>query len=105
MNYKDNMGKEIKNIMEEETKNMKLSSKTMENIMATRQVGIVEKINNFLNREIQIPLAPALLGFILILGITTFPKGLPTAKEVETIEINGSQLIIRSGREVGRRWK
>ena len=104
MNYKDNMGEEIKNIFEDGTKDLKLSSKTIDNIMASRQIGLREKISNFLNKEIQVPLAPAIIGFVLILGISIFPKDFPTSENVEIININGSQIIMTNGKEVSRKW-
>ena len=103
MNYKDFMGKEIKDILEEETKDMKLSSKTLDKIMKSREISLIEKISNFLNKKIRISIAPAILGFVLILGISMFPKNFPTTEKLEIIEINGSQIIMKSKREVARK--
>ncbi len=58
---------------------------------------------NLLNKKIRISLAPAILGFILILGISMFPKNFPTTEKVEIIEFNGSQIIMKSKREVARK--
>lgn len=104
MDYKDTMGDEIKDILEEETKGLKLSTKAIDNIMASRKINLREKISNFLNKEIEIPLTPAIIGFVLILAISIFPKDFPTTKNVEIIEFNGSQIIMRSEKEVGRKW-
>lgn len=103
MDYKDSMGNEIKSIYEEETKDIKLSSKSLDNIMKNRKINLREKISNFLNKEIEIPLTPALIGFVLILGISIFPKSFPTTEKVEIINLNGSQIIMRSKKEVSRK--
>jgi hypothetical protein len=100
MNYKDSMGNEIKNILEEESIDLKLSSKTVDNIMGSRKVSLLEKVNNFLNMEIEVPLTPAIIGFILILGISIFPKDFITTEKVEIINLNGSQIIMTSKKEV-----
>lgn len=103
MDYKDSIGDEIKNIFEEETVDMKLSTNTIDNIMGSRKIGLREKISNFLNKEIEIPLTPAIIGFVLIIGISIFPKDFPTTKKVEIMNINGSQIIIRSKKEVSKK--
>lgn len=103
MDYKDSMGREIKNIFNEEAEDLKLSKEILDNIMASRKISTREKISNFLNKEIHLPLIPAILGFVLILGISIFPKDFPTSKNVEIININGSQIIISRDKEVTRR--
>lgn len=103
MDYKDSMGNDIKSIYEEEIKDIKLSSKSLDNIMKNRKINLREKISNFLNKEIEIPLTPALIGFVLILGISIFPKSFPTTEEVEIINLNGSRIIMRTKKEVSRK--
>lgn len=103
MDYKDSKGNEIKSIYEEETKDIRLSSKALDNIMKNRKINLREKISNFLNKEIEIPLTPALIGFVLILAISIFPKDFPTTEKVEIINLNGSQIIMRSKKEVSRK--
>lgn len=100
MDYKDDIGDEIKKIFEEEAKYIKLSSKTLDNIMKSRKIGWREKINIFLNKEIEVPLAPAIIGFVLILVISIFPKDFPTRQNVEIINLNGSEIIIKNSKEV-----
>ena len=100
MTYKDNMGKEIKNIFEEETKDIKLSQASIERIMGSRKSTLRQRISNFLNREIEIPLTPAIIGFVVIIGISTFPKGFVSREKVEIINFNGSQIIMKSSKEV-----
>lgn len=103
MDYKDSMGDEIKSIFEEETKDIELSPKALDNIMKSRKIGWRERIVDFLNKEIEIPLAPALVGFVLILGISIFPKDFPTSSGVEIIKLDGYQIIIKNDKEVGMR--
>lgn len=104
MDYKNSIGDEIKSIFEEETEDIKLSSKTLNNILGSRKLSLREKINNFLNREVEVPLTPAILGFVLILGLSIFPKEFPSRENVEIINIGGSQIIMRNENEVSRKW-
>ncbi|MBV1821860.1 hypothetical protein G7A79_28585, partial [Coprococcus sp. MSK.21.13] len=70
MNYKDSLGDEIKNIFEEESKNIQLSTEALDNIAKNRKLTFKNKLKNFLNREIEINLSPAIIGFVAILAIT-----------------------------------
>lgn len=101
MNYKDSLGDEIKKIYEEETDDIGLSPHSIDKIMMSRKVSLREKTSIFLNKEIEIPLAPAIVGFVLILGISIFPKELPKKGKIEIIDFNGSQIIMTSKKEVG----
>lgn len=100
MAYKDPIGNEIKSIFEEETEDMKLSSETFDNILESRKLSLRDKIGNFLNKEIEVPLTPAIIGFVLLLGISIFPKGFQTTQEIEIIDLNGSQIIMKVDKEV-----
>lgn len=102
MNYKDKMGQEIKDIFQEDAKDIKLSQELTKTIMENRKISLGQRIKNFLNKEIEIPLAPALIGFVLVLGISIFPKGFASPDKTETINLNGSQIIIKSSKEVIR---
>ena len=103
MDYKDPMGDEIKSIFEEETLDIEISNEILDNIMKNRKLTLKEKIRDFLNKEVEIPLTPAIIGFVLILGISMFPKDFPTTKNVEIINFNGSQIIMKTDKEVGRK--
>lgn len=96
MNYKDKMGQEISKVYEEDTKGMKLSSGAIDNIMESRKLSLKQRIDNFLNKEVEVKLAPAVIGFILILGIAIIPKDFSKMKNKEIIDFNGSQIIISS---------
>ena len=105
MNYKDSLGDEIKNIFEEESKNIQLSTEVLDNIMRNRKLTFKNKLKNFLNREIEINLSPAIIGFVAILAITILPKDLFNKEKIEIINLNGSQIIFRSDKEVNKIWK
>lgn len=105
MNYKDSLGDEIKNIFEEESKNIQLSTEVLDDIMKNRKLTFKNKLNNFLNREIEINLSPAIIGFVAILAITILPKDLFNKEKIEIINLNGSQIIFRSDKEVSKIWK
>lgn len=100
MDYKDPLGNEIKSILEEDTKDLKLSFSTIENIKKSRKVTLREKISTILNHELEIPLTPAIIGFVLILGISIFPKDFELIQKTEIINFNGSQIIIQKNKGV-----
>lgn len=102
MNYKDSLGDEIKNIFEEESKNIQLSTEVLDDIMKNRKLTLKNKLNNFLNREIEINLSPAIIGFVAILAITILPKDLFNKEKIEIINLNGSQIIFRSDKGVNK---
>ncbi|WP_270474724.1 tetratricopeptide repeat protein [Clostridium cochlearium] len=92
MNYKDSLGDEIKNIFEEESKNIQLSTEVLDDIMKNRKLTFKNKLNNFLNREIEINLSPAIIGFVAILVITILPKDLFN-KEKKALYLYGENIL------------
>lgn len=102
MDKKDLLGQEIKNIMEEDTKNFKLSPDSIDKILNNREKSLKNKINQFLNKEIEIPLAPAIVGFAALLVISILPKDLFKYQEVNIINIGSSQVFVRE-KEVSRK--
>jgi len=102
MEKKDNLGEEIKSIMEEETFDLTLSQTAMNNILQHRKKTLAEKINDFLNREIEIPLAPAIIGFAALFVITIIPGDIFKSQNERIIDIGGSQVILREVYEVSK---
>lgn len=102
MDRKDNFGKEIKSIMEEETFGLTLSQATLDNILKNKKRTIKDKISEFLNREIEIPLAPAIVGLVALFFITIIPGGAFKTQKKRIIDIGGSQVIIRESYEVSK---
>lgn len=100
MDKKDNLAKEIKDIMEEETFGLTLSQKTLDNIFESRKKTIKERISDFLSKEIEVPLAPVIIGLLALFAITIIPGESFKAYEEKIIDIGGSQVIIREGYEV-----
>ena len=103
MDKKDLLGIEIKDIFEEETKDLELSSQLINNILNSREKTWRNKFNDFLNKEIEIPLAPAIVGFAALLLITAIPKDILKIRELEVINIGSSQVFIRNDRDVSRK--
>ena len=103
MENKDKLGIEIKNIMEEETFDLTLSQKAFDNIIQHRKKSLKEKIREFLNREIEIPVAPAIIGFAALLAVTLIPGDLFKSQNVRIIDMGGSYVIIREGYEVSKK--
>ncbi|NSJ93083.1 hypothetical protein G7A79_28960, partial [Coprococcus sp. MSK.21.13] len=50
----------------------------------------------------EINLSPAIIGFVAILAITILPKDLFNKEKIEIINLNGSQIIFRSDKEVSK---
>ena len=94
MDKRDDLGKEIKDIMEEETFDLTLSQEALDNIFNSRRKTLKEKLVEFLNRQIEIPLAP------VVVAITIIPGESFKSYEERVIDIGGSQVIIREGYEV-----
>jgi len=97
---KDKLGTELKIIMEEEAFDMTLSQAAMDNILAGRKKKLSQKINDFLNKEIEIPLMPVIVGLAALFAITIIPKNIFNLKESHIINIDGSQIIVRESYEV-----
>ena len=102
MDRKDKLGLEIKSIMDEDTKEINLSKDTLNKILNHREKRLIDKIKDFLNREIEIPLAPAFIGFAALLIVTSIPKDIFKNERVKVIDMGSSQAIIRE-RQVSRR--
>lgn len=102
MDERDYLGQEIKEIMEEETFDLTLSESTLNNIYKSRKKTRRERISEFLNRQVEIPLAPAIVGLVALFAISIIPGGIFKSYEERVIEIGGSQVIIREVKEVGK---
>ena len=99
----DKLGMEIKDIMEEETFDLTLSQKAFDNIIKHRKKSRNEKIREFLNRDIEIPLAPAIVGLAALLAITLIPGNVFKSQNEEIINMGNSQVIIREDFEVSQK--
>lgn len=102
MDNKDFLGQELKSLMEEESKGVKLSDDLIEKIINSREKTWTDKLNDFLNKEIEVPLAPALVGFAALLAISILPKDILKNNNTRIIDIGSSQIIIRE-KEVSRK--
>ena len=102
MNNKDLLGLEIKSLLNEDTRNLELSPLVINNIMSKRNKTWREKFNEFLDKEIEIPLSPVILGFAALLVITILPKDIIKSQEIKVINIGSSQIFIRNEKDVSR---
>ena len=103
MDNRDNFGDEIKSIMEEETVNLTLPQSALDNIFKSRKKTVKEKINEFLNKEIEIPLAPAIVGLAALFAISIIPVDVFKSHKEKIIDIGGSEVIIRESYEVSKK--
>lgn len=92
---RDRLGSEIKLIFEEEAKNIELSQELRDGILKYRKKSIKEKINEFLNKEIEMPLVPVVAVFVLVLLISAFPKDIFKNEDIDIIDIGSSEVIVR----------
>ncbi len=102
MNKKDLLGLEIKSIMEEDTNHINLSQATIKQILASQKKGFLYRIKSFLNKEVQIPLAPGLLGLAAFLFIASVPKDIFKYESKKVILMEDNPIIL-SSREVVRK--
>lgn len=102
MDKKDLLGRELKNIMDEDSKELKLSQDIIDNIIFSRELTWRDKIINFLNKEVEIPLAPVIVGFAALLAITIIPKDIFKIEKIQVIQIGNSQILVRE-KEVSRK--
>lgn len=100
MNEMDKLGLEIKNILEEDSKGIALSSDAINSILKSSKPTLLVKLKEFMNKEIEIPLAPAVAGLAALLVISILPRGVFKDHKIQVIDIGGSQIIIRDDREV-----
>ena len=90
----------IKEAMIDETKDIKISPDLMGRIMSQRSKTWKEKLNSFLNKEIEIPLVPVLVGVMGLFIITIIPKEIFSHTNTRMIDIGTSRIIIREVDEV-----
>ena len=103
MDKKSLLEQELINIMEEETKDLVLSSISIDKIINSREKTWRNKLDDFLNKEIEIPLAPAVVGFAALLAFSILPKDILRNQEIHVINIGSSQVFIRNYKDVSRK--
>lgn len=100
---KDKLGDELKTIMEDEAKNIELSQGLRDRILKARKKTLRDKIRDFLNMEVELPLVPMMAGFLLLFIMIGVPKDLMELnKTTKVVEIGSSQMIIRDERRLSR---
>ncbi len=100
MDSKDILKDKIKEAMIEETKEIELSQDLIDRIIPKREKTWYEKIKGFLNKEVEIPLVPVLVGIVGLSIITIIPKEIFSQPSMQTINMGDSQIIIRDIKEV-----
>lgn len=103
MDKRDNLELEIKIVMQLETFDMDLSQTAIDKIIRNRKKPLKEKIKKFLNKEIEIPLTPAIIGIAALIVLTLVPRNLFKSQDIRIIDIEGSQVIIRENYEVSKK--
>ncbi len=102
MDNKDLLDKEINDLMIDETKDLTLSQSSIEKIVNSREKTLKDRLNILLDKEIEIPLAPAIVGFAALLIISILPKNLLENQEIKVINIGSSRIFVRE-KEVSKR--
>lgn len=103
MEKKDKLGLELKSIMEEEAFGLTMSQTAIDNILKCKKKKLSYRINDFLNREIEIPLAPAIIGLAALIAVIIIPRDVFNLQKERIMNIEGSQVIIREIYEVSRK--
>lgn len=99
---KDRLGNKIKFLMEEEVENIELSQELKDRILKYRKKTIKEKIRDFLNREVEIPLLTMVAVFTLIFLIIGVPRDILSKENVSIVNLGSSQIIIRDEGRLGK---
>lgn len=94
----DNFGSEIKDIFIEESRDINISNSLKDSIMKNRKKTIKDKIKDFLNREIEIPLVPIISGFMIVVFIIGFPKDMMYREDIRVVEGGSFNIIFRDER-------
>lgn len=94
----DNFGNEIKDILIEESRDIKMSDSLKNSIIKNRKKTIIDKIREFLNREIEIPLVPIITGFMIVVFIIGFPKDMMYREDIRVVEGGSFNIIFRDER-------
>lgn len=97
---KSGFEEKIKEAMMDETKDIKVSQDLMDQMMSQRNKTWKEKLNSFLNKEVEIPLVPVLVGIMGLFIITFIPKEIFSHTNTRMIDIGTSRIIIREMDEV-----
>jgi len=104
LDKKDLLGKEIKTIVEEETKGLFLSDKIKQGILKNSKQSPFERLSEFLNRQVELPLLPISLGLAAAIILSIIPvENLLEIPETRTIDFGTSQVIVREYKEVSQK--
>jgi hypothetical protein len=103
MDKRDLLGSEIKNIFDEDANDIELSAKFIERVVRSREKTWKNKLDDFLNKEIEIPLAPAIVGLAALLAISILPKDILKNQEIKVINIGSSQVFIKDYKDVSKK--
>lgn len=95
---KDRLGNELKSVMEDEVKDIELSLGLKEKILGSRKKTLRDKIKDFLDKEIELPLIPMVAGLALVFILTGVPKDLMKNDNIRVVNIGSSQMIFREKR-------
>lgn len=100
MEHKD-FEKKLKEAMIDQTKDIEISPNLINKIMSNRQKTWKEKLREFLNKEIEIPLVPVIVGATALFVVSILPMEVFTQETTRTIDIGPSRIIIRDIKELG----
>lgn len=98
---KDRLGNELKIIMEDEVKEIEISQGLRDRILICRKKTLKDRIKDFLNKEIELPLVAMMASFIIFFIIVGIPKDI-VVKSESIIDLGSTQIIIRDERRVSR---
>ena len=94
----DNFGRQIKDILVEETEQIEMSNRLRVSILKNRKKTLKDKISDFLNKEIEIPLVPMVGGFVVVIFLMVFPRDIIDINNTRIVEGGSFNIIFRDER-------
>ena len=99
---KDKLGNELRKLMDEEAKDIEISPELMKKILIGRKRTWREKIDEFLNKEIEVPLLPVIASLALAIVIISIPEDFILRENIKVVNIGSSQIIFREDKRVSK---
>lgn len=94
----DNFGRQIKDILVEETEQIKMSNQLKDSILKNKKKSLKDKISDFLNREIEVSLVPMVGSFVVVIFLIAFPRDIIDINDSRVVEGGSFNIIFRDER-------
>lgn len=92
----DDFGRQIKDVLVEETEQIKMSNHLRDSILQNRKKTLKDKIIDFLNREVEVPLVPMVASFVIVVFLMAFPREILDINNTRIVEGSSFNIIFRN---------